>query len=303
MIIAAAGIIFVIANLRMIPQLPASLVSHSVTAPVKVNRRSKLGDGCYHVFLDVGSNIGIHGRFLFEPQKYPDSTSSVATFDREFGSPRDNRLYCVFAFEPNPKFEQRHLDLEKAYRTLGWQYTFIKAGASNIDGNLTFYQSHLVNSTTENGFSALTSKTLYGTDASGRTVQILRLASWIQNEIEDRRIPMQYPKQIHEPKVVMKLDVEGLEFKVFPDLLTTGALCKNIHLMIGEFHYSPGNNNFYPFNVTEDGKNLLQNRKDGEALAKQMLRLLGISENCMTRVSLDDDEAYATDPHDLPSLG
>jgi hypothetical protein len=29
----------------------------------------------------------------------------------------------------------------------------------------------------------------------------------------------------------------------------------------------------------------------------------GISENCMTRVSLDDDEAYATDPHDLPSLG
>ena len=56
-IIAAAGIIFVIANLRMIPQLPASLVSHSVTAPVKVNRRSKLGDGCYHVFLDVGSKL------------------------------------------------------------------------------------------------------------------------------------------------------------------------------------------------------------------------------------------------------
>ena len=121
-IIAAAGIIFVIANLSLIPPLPVSLVSHLSTAPLEVNRRSrKLGDGCYHVFLDVGSNIGIHGRFLFEPQKYPDSTSSVATFDREFGSPRDNRLYCVFAFEPNPKFEQRHLDLEKAYRTLLWE--------------------------------------------------------------------------------------------------------------------------------------------------------------------------------------
>ena len=93
------GIIFAIANLRMIPQLPASLVSHSITAPVEVNRRSKLGDGCYHVFLDVGSNIGIHGRFLFEPQKYPDSTSSVATFDREFGSPRDNR--CIVSLHSN----------------------------------------------------------------------------------------------------------------------------------------------------------------------------------------------------------
>ena len=27
-------------------------------------------DGCYHVFLDVGSNIGNHVRFLYEPQLY-----------------------------------------------------------------------------------------------------------------------------------------------------------------------------------------------------------------------------------------
>ena len=25
----------------------------------------RLGDGCLHVFLDVGANIGVHGRFLF----------------------------------------------------------------------------------------------------------------------------------------------------------------------------------------------------------------------------------------------
>lgn len=300
-LVFAAGIL-VIVNLRIVvhPFLQLSSVSNLVTA-VEVNRRSKLGDGCYHVFLDVGSNIGIHGRFLFEPQRYPESTSSVATFAREFGYPRDNRLYCIFAFEPNPKFEKRHIDLERAYKTLGWRYSFIMAGASNMDGNLTFYHSHLVNSETENGFSALTAKTLYGTDASSRTVQIIRLASWIRNEIEDRVIPAQYSNEISKPKVVMKLDVEGLEFKVFPDLLTTGVLCNNINLMIGEFHYAPGNNNYYPFNVTEDGKNLLHNRKEGQSLAMQMLHLLDVSENCMTRVSLDDDEAYPTDPHDLPS--
>jgi len=34
-------------------------------------QQSKLGDGCYHIFLDVGSNIGIHARFLYEPDRYP----------------------------------------------------------------------------------------------------------------------------------------------------------------------------------------------------------------------------------------
>ena len=28
-------------------------------------------DGCYHVYLDVGFNIGIQIRKLFEPEKYP----------------------------------------------------------------------------------------------------------------------------------------------------------------------------------------------------------------------------------------
>ena len=36
-------------------------------------QQSKLGDGCYHIFLDVGSNIGIHARFLYQPDRYPDS--------------------------------------------------------------------------------------------------------------------------------------------------------------------------------------------------------------------------------------
>ena len=52
-------------------------------------RQPKLGDGCYHVFLDVGSNIGVHARFLYEPDLFPEPRSSVATFAKEFGYPRD----------------------------------------------------------------------------------------------------------------------------------------------------------------------------------------------------------------------
>ena len=119
---------------------------------------------CYHVFLDVGSNIGehmsnctslhpinqnclllfikndmiliyfilynqqwtftgIHARFLYEPDRYPESKSSVKAFANGFGYPRDNWDYCVFSFEPDPKFKQRHLDLEKAY-CHGWVHVY-----------------------------------------------------------------------------------------------------------------------------------------------------------------------------------
>ena len=29
-----------------------------------------LADGCWHVYLDVGSNIGVQVRKLFEPERY-----------------------------------------------------------------------------------------------------------------------------------------------------------------------------------------------------------------------------------------
>jgi len=265
-------------------------------------RGKKLGDGCYHVFIDVGSNIGVHTRFLFEPDMYPDSTSSREAFAREFGYPRDNRDYCSFGFEPNPKFEQRHLDLEAAYAAMGWRYKPFMAGASDEDGNITFYHSHLENKEWETGFSAVTPKTLYGTDATSRTVEIVRLATWIRDEIEGRRIPTTtYSDVLKEPKVVMKLDVEGLEFKVFPDLLTTGALCNNIHFLMGEFHHQADNHNYYPINLTSDGRHVLHHRKDGEQLAREMLHMVDISENCMTKISLQDDEAYLTDPHPYPN--
>lgn len=198
-----------------------------------ITTTTKLADGCYHILLDVGANIGIHARFLFEPNLYPDSKTSVAIFAKEFGSQRDNRDYCVFSFEPNPKFVQRHLALKKAYAEMGWRYTPIFAGASNEDGNFTFFHTHREKAEQETGFSALSSKTLYGKDATPRTVQIYRLASWIQKEVEGRQIPTPH-SNTSEPKVIMKLDIEGLEFKVFPDLLTSGALCNNIHFLLGK---------------------------------------------------------------------
>ena len=147
----------------------------------------------------------------------------------------------------------------------------------------------------------MTPKTLYGDNATAKVVEIIRLASWIQDEIVDRQLPTtQYSEVPSEPKIIMKLDIEGLEFKVFPDLLTTGILCNHINFLMGEFHYDPGNHNYYPIELTADGKHVLRHRKEGQQLANELLRLVEITDNCLTKISLEDDESYLTDPHEYP---
>jgi hypothetical protein len=133
--------------------LPPNIVVHTNTA--LTSRRAKLADGCYHVFLDCGSNLGVHGRFLFEPHKYPNSTF-VTIFDEHFGAYRTQQNICVFAFEPNPRHTQKQLLTQTKYRTMGWRYHYMPYGVGDMDGNLTFYRNLFTSNGTfneEHGFS------------------------------------------------------------------------------------------------------------------------------------------------------
>lgn len=93
---------------------------------ITVGKGQKLGDGCYHVFLDVGSNIGVHNRFLFEPGLYPNAKTALSVFDQEFGEKRNNLDICAFGFEPNPVHEERHNKMMEEYNKLGWRYHYIQ---------------------------------------------------------------------------------------------------------------------------------------------------------------------------------
>ena len=45
-----------------------------------------IADGCQHVYLDLGTNVGFQVRKLFEPELYPASAGdSIAVFNRFFG--------------------------------------------------------------------------------------------------------------------------------------------------------------------------------------------------------------------------
>ena len=65
-------------------------------------------DGCYHVYMDVGSNIGVQVRKLYEPDLYKKAPF-IKLFKEGFGSIQERRKHpgvtdtvCAVGFEPNP---------------------------------------------------------------------------------------------------------------------------------------------------------------------------------------------------------
>ena len=108
-----------------------------VSRAAPANAASPL-DGCHHVFLDVGANIGIHSRFLFEPDKFPRS-SFKEVFDRYFGTDRDAATTCAVAFEPNTMHRAHHAKQRAVYARKGWRYVHIEAAVGAKAGEMTFY--------------------------------------------------------------------------------------------------------------------------------------------------------------------
>ena len=233
--------------LSLSPQ-PSSIASRMTTTSSSTPTKKKLADGCFHVFLDAGANIGIHGRFLLEPEKYPKAANAITAFESAFGptANRDARDFCVFAFEPNPAHRQRQAELQKAYAAMGWRYHPIEAGLGDVEGDtLTFYHNDPGKSNSEWGFSVVNRRN--NPNLPKEEVPSLHFARWIQKEIIGRKMPEkvygQYDNQHthnngQEGKVALKLDIEGSEFLVAPSLLYTGVMCKAIDLVWGEFHAS-----------------------------------------------------------------
>ena len=117
-----------------------------LTDPREVIRQ--LQCGCRNIFIDLGANVGIHSRFLFEPHRYPrerhpktgrDLHPYADIFDREFGRSRNLSATCAVAFEPNPGHSARHRELHAAYLNAGWRHLHVAAGVSDRNGSLTFY--------------------------------------------------------------------------------------------------------------------------------------------------------------------
>lgn len=229
-------------------------------------------DGCRYVYMDVGSNIGIHVRFLFEPKNYPKSKFAGQIFDRFFMKNRDRKDICAFGFEPNPAHVDRLDHLSAHLKSKGHRAYFFHGGVSNETSTKTFYA--LPNDTEHNdwGFSALPRNGF----TKKFTVNTIDISKFILNKVVKRKIPPPLHLEDPPPTVIMKMDIEGYEYVVLPMMLATKAIC-DVDVLTIEYH---------------DNK-----IKVPEGTTAQMQEKLKLArENgCKVRVFDLDDESYLND--------
>ena len=210
------------------PAPPTSTLSPSPPPPRKRGRRSLpptttaqstlstgVLDGCKHVYLDVGANIGLQVRKLFEPERFPGALIQPV-FDRYFGADvaRRRAEVCAVGFEPNLDLTSRLAELGERYTRLGWRTSFLKAAASTRDGNVTFYRDVSFVGARNNqwGASMFASSFNQALGARARraamTVPTIDLAEWMLAEVVNRRLPPEASssESVQRPRVVMKLE-------------------------------------------------------------------------------------------------
>ena len=171
---------------------------------------SLLLKGCTHVYLDVGTNLGVQIRKLFEPELYPHS-AMLAFFDQWFGDGEERRALgpslCAVGFEPNPQHQKRLDFLEECYLgKMGWRTRILRVAVSDGADN------EVVSFNTDPQ-----GPNMWGARVSSPgeiNVTTMNFARFFRDEV------LQEPREF----VGAKFDVEGAEYGVFTEMLREGLL-------------------------------------------------------------------------------
>lgn len=260
-------------------------------------------DGCYHVYLDVGSNIGVQIRKLYEPKMYPRAQVHII-FDSHFGSIEDRRhasgqMVCAVGFEPNPHHTQYLKEVESSYNKCGWRVKFFtETAVSDRNGATRFYTDEDTHNMEWGGGILSPDVNNIAVDNSGDTknqefknVSLVRLSDFLKNVVGKRKVPV-VRFETHPPNVVMKMDIEGSEVDVIPDLIYTGGL-QYINTIMVEWHQR---------------LEKVPERKRAQQQLESIIQTLGNYSQTMkghggqfdfNLVNLDD-ETYYTSKFDLP---
>ena len=122
-------------------------INRAVRADERAIRRLVVKHQCTAAYLDVGANIGVQIRKLFEPDLY-HSALAVSIFRDAFRSHERCRV-CAIGVEPNPRHHPRLSELEARYGSQGWPVAILRGAAATYDGEQQFFTPPFVNSSLE----------------------------------------------------------------------------------------------------------------------------------------------------------
>mmetsp|Transcript_7101 Transcript_7101/g.8194 ORF Transcript_7101/g.8194 Transcript_7101/m.8194 type:complete len:355 (+) Transcript_7101:310-1374(+) len=204
-----------------------------------------LDRSCEKIIFDLGANLGDtierwYGNGDFQGRAghvKPKKGARKPPPPNPNMTPEERKKFCMLSFEANPNFTNRLRRVEKQHQEAGYSVSVLtETAVSSEDGTISFH----LDEASETGYGS----SIYGDkvvnvvqkDAKGKvqkhkatlgkkvTVRSLNFAKILEE------IP-QEPK----PYIVVKMDIEGAEYKVLPALLTSGQICKIDYLII-EWH-------------------------------------------------------------------
>jgi len=217
-------------------------------------------DGCYHVYIDVGSHRGIQIRKLYEPRKYPNSKVHPL-FDKFFGEPneRNSSEICTIGFEPDPRYRMDLRLIKSNYEKMGWPVKFFFNAVSDHNGNAVL---RTIGNTQEDWRSSINPHYLMSDDAREYDVKLVRLADYINTHVAKRLLPRAIVYD-EPPRAILKINIEGSEGVVVLDLLGTNAMLKVTALYIQWYDKNVAVKHRYPIEqAREELATFRTNNKD-----------------------------------------
>jgi len=187
-------------------------------------------NSCKSIFLDLGSNIGVNVRKLYEPEKYPGA-KLLPVLEKTFGTPEKRRSpesgICALGFEPNPQHLEHLQSLESAYLAKGLHVHFYPLAAWRDDGfmSLNATSKRTANPQDKNlqgAHLSMKSQTWPGSkDIMVRTADLSEFA---------KSLP---PSTIQ----LMLMDIEGSEYETLAQMMQKNVLCqKTVNTALIEAH-------------------------------------------------------------------
>jgi len=225
---------------------------------------------CNAIYLDVGTNIGVQIRKLFEGHKYPKA-EILPFFEEHFGhmefraKPSAETGLCAIGFEPNPDHRARLTHLEEYFVKNGWNVRIYPFAVSDKNG--------------QHVFSIHTHPEYQDDDA--------RLSLFSESAIENVTVTTMdlaaFVKMLPAGKVkFMKMDIEGAEYATIAHMLHEKVLCsRTIEQAAVEAH------TWGDISTWNDERNI-------DAISRRVANE-GCSSGPATKVIWLDDESYVHD--------
>jgi hypothetical protein len=205
-------------------------------------------------------------------------------------------------FEPNPAHAPALAALQEVYAQHGWRVHFFTGmAASTIDGEADFFLDGEAADRYRQPGSSLVA---WAPEHERVRVRTFDLARYLLEEVAPRRFDNDDGQDGEDksssrppPAVLMKVDVEGLEHRLLPHLIATGALCRTpvrqvfleTHLWGDEWRSSGGMDTLQFIEFFN------------EFVAGQRANGTAAAEACPTQILDLDDEMYDTSAVPLPA--